>query len=1227
MRILKLRLKNLNSLVGEWEIDFANPTFTSDCLFAITGPTGAGKTTLLDAICLALYGRTPRLDRVNKSSNEVMSRQTGECYAEVIFQNQKGKYLCRWDQQRSRKKVDGNLQNPKHEIAEADSGTVLEDKLRKVSERVEEVTGMDFDRFTRSMLLAQGGFAAFLQATPDERAPILEQITGTEIYSEISIAVHERKSEEKKKLDSIQTELLGMQPLISEEEQKQTSLYEEKKIKVASIGGDIEKKKEALNWLITIEKLNQELIIFTGQQEKLKSRIEIFQPEANRLDRAKQALELSAEYATLGTTRKMQHDEKSFVEKLKALFPTLEGEVKVVKEKELYLEKSLLQKKSEQKEGLQTIQKVRELDLKHKQKIEQVTEISDAITCLEELLKEGKNKKNRASKNFKKADAEFQILEGFLEKNAVYEQLVNDFSRIEERFESFGELIKKLEKHTRSISETEKLTKESHDAWAGVKASLEGFQKAFQEKQSKAKAFEEELKSKLQGKETNDWRKKLSNLRDRKAFLKQIISTLKSIAEIEEALESFVENEKTLKFKEEELTGLEVEKKNELIALEKELEHLETELMLLKRIKNLEDARHTLEDGKVCPLCGSLEHPFALGNVPQPDEANKVIREKKKALKQLNKSISEIASDKAKIDKEKEIKSQDHQDQAKQLKILRERLSDEFVLAQIDIFEGDDSLDITQNVLKEIEESGGTVEALVEEVEKIEKSLASAMKAVERAKDDLSHSEKQLQEFAFKKSSLERDLKRLQQEKESLKKQVDSYQKDTLELLQPYGIESLPIENLEAILKTLKEYRQQWQKSQKRKIELDKQLLQARGLKTQLADQITKLDIEIKDKQLACAEQTKEQNHLFEERQKLFQEKNPNEEEFKLSEAVEKAEKSVEDARKTSNTKHQEVLNQKSRIETLEQSIKNCLEVLKEQEKSFASLLENSKFQDEEDFKTACLGENERKVLEGQEKALLTEKTELESALKDRKTRLEIEKDKQLTEQSNDMLKLELAELTKILNELQQEIGSIRQKLEEDKKLRLKMEGCVKAMEAQKKECDRWDTLHVLIGSSDGKKYRNFAQGLTFEMMVAHANLQLQKMTDRYLLTRDHVQLLDLNVVDNYQGGEMRTTKNLSGGESFIVSLSLALGLSSMASKNVRVDSFFLDEGFGSLDEDALDTALDTLASLHQDGKLIGVISHVPTLKERISSQIQITPLTGGRSSVSGPGCSRMGEK
>jgi len=137
--------------------------------------------------------------------------------------------------------------------------------------------------------------------------------------------------------------------------------------------------------------------------------------------------------------------------------------------------------------------------------------------------------------------------------------------------------------------------------------------------------------------------------------------------------------------------------------------------------------------------------------------------------------------------------------------------------------------------------------------------------------------------------------------------------------------------------------------------------------------------------------------------------------------------------------------------------------------------------------------------------------------------------------------------------------------------------------------------------------------------MVSHANRQLEKMTDRYLLIRDDRQPLELNVVDNYQAGEIRSTRNLSGGESFIVSLTLALGLSKMASRKVRVDSLFLDEGFGTLDEETLETALETLSGLHQDGKLIGIISHVPALKERISTRIAILPRSGGKVFSRGP--------
>ena len=211
-----------------------------------------------------------------------------------------------------------------------------------------------------------------------------------------------------------------------------------------------------------------------------------------------------------------------------------------------------------------------------------------------------------------------------------------------------------------------------------------------------------------------------------------------------------------------------------------------------------------------------------------------------------------------------------------------------------------------------------------------------------------------------------------------------------------------------------------------------------------------------------------------------------------------------------------------------------------------------------------------------------------------------------------------------LISSLNQELGIIKEKLESNAKAKDEMKDKLTHLDAQKKELERFSLLHELIGSSDGKKFRNFAQGLSFEIMIAQANIQLEKMTDRYILVRDQKNNLALNILDNYQAGEIRSTKNLSGGESFIVSLALALGLSKMASANVQVDSLFLDEGFGTLDEEALETALSVLSNLKDDGKLIGVISHIPALKDRIPVQIKLQSSSLGRSSISGVGVWRL---
>nr|MBP7636207.1 AAA family ATPase [Candidatus Ozemobacteraceae bacterium] len=224
MRILSVRFANINSLKGDFEIDFTNPELAGRGIFAITGRTGSGKTSILDAITLALFGRTPRLS-ISAADNELMSRGAGFCQSEVTFEaavdGRTLRFRSRWEQKRARNKPDGNLQ-PAHMQLIQETGRQPADawessKLSEVPRKVEEITGLDYERFTRTCLLAQGQFAAFLDAKPGERAQILEQITGTDIYCMLSKAAYERHAGVEKKISEFQSRLDGF-TLLSDEE-------------------------------------------------------------------------------------------------------------------------------------------------------------------------------------------------------------------------------------------------------------------------------------------------------------------------------------------------------------------------------------------------------------------------------------------------------------------------------------------------------------------------------------------------------------------------------------------------------------------------------------------------------------------------------------------------------------------------------------------------------------------------------------------------------------------------------------------------------------------------------------------------------------------------------------------------------------------------------------------------------------------------------------------------
>ncbi len=1078
MRILELRFKNLNSLYGEWSIDFTQPEYLFDGIFVITGPTGAGKSTILDAICLALYGKTPRLKSIGKASNEIMSRQTGECFAQVIFETQKGVFQCHWGQHKARKKPDGNLIDSKHEISDIKTGKVLESKKRDVAVRIEKETGMDFERFTRSMMLAQGGFAAFLEASPDNRAPILEQITGTGIYSEISKQVHERNSIESKKLDLLMAQTDGIAVLTDEEEAAcngQLTLKQESEKKESAKNKTLEKSIRVLE---EINKLKQELLSIDEETCDLSDEFKKFEPHHAKLNNALKAAGLESEYTGLLSKRQEQNQDIKSLEMAKTKVPNLEKDLKI---KEITLKKAqenLKTAKENFKKETKIIQTIRKLDLMVLQKHSLLeTARYDSKKTQTEIARDI-DEQSKIKSNLKIADKNLLLIEKYLSSGSNDSLLFTTFTGIKEQVQNFQNSIAEIK--TLKARETK------------LKNQL-GQNRELHEKQT---ALSSRHKEKL-----NPIQTKVLEVKNR----------------VKEVLKGCLLREYQTRH-----------------------DSLLREMAYLNKIERLEDERAKLTDNKACPLCGSMDHPFARNNIPQIDP----IQEKINKLSSLIEKVEALNKD---MDKN------------------RERLRK----AEIALIDA-------------------------------EKKLASVLYEKEKALSNLNSFKEQVNTALQKHNGLKNKLSTT---------------------LQPFGIKQNLDSDIEAISRELEARLNNWQDKERQKGQIQKDIGSHTSALKSLDAVIHTLNISVKEKETLIKNFQTELAELKTEREKRYGKKDPDREEFRLESLVLKNE-TAEKANNKNRGESQSLFNgMKIRITALKENIqirKSKLDVL---ESRFKTSLERTGFDDENTFILHGLSLDKRAALEQKLKELEAKQADLVSRKKDREIRLRQEQDKKIIDRSFDILKKEQEQASEFLKTLGQEIGAIKQKLAENINAKQNLKEKINLITAQKKECTRWGGLHSLIGSADGKKFRNFAQGLTFELMVSHANMQLEKMSDRYLLVRDKKQPLELNIVDNFQAGEIRSTKNLSGGESFIVSLALALGLSNMASRNVRVDSLFLDEGFGTLDEEALEASLEALAGLHQKGKLIGVISHVSTLKQRIATQINIIPLSGGKSRISGPGC------
>lgn len=447
MKILAIRGKNLASLEGQFNIDFTVEPLKSSGIFAITGQTGAGKSTILDALCLALFDNAPRLNKAEssvnvydveektitqKDSRNILRRGASEGYAEVDFVALNGdKYRSRWMVRRARGKADGTLQATSIKLDNLTGNSEEQGTKSNLLNRIVELIGLSFDQFTRAVLLAQGDFANFLKAKSSEKAELLEKLTGTEIYSKISVSIYQKTTDAKNALDLILQRMKDVKLLTDEElntliEENNTKNEELKPLKIQA--GQIEKK---LSWIKEDDLIKQELNQAEKELEAIQLTIRGASPRYEYMDMIDKSLEIRDSY--IGFINKTNGQENILTE--------IEKDETILKNISEQLEKttiSLSEAKKTQEEidakynSLKPdINLAKELDIKIQASIEKQAELKKELeTYKKQLLASDETIASQKESQEKTIKEKAQLEQWFLD-NDVYKTIVSKVDLIE----------------------------------------------------------------------------------------------------------------------------------------------------------------------------------------------------------------------------------------------------------------------------------------------------------------------------------------------------------------------------------------------------------------------------------------------------------------------------------------------------------------------------------------------------------------------------------------------------------------------------------------------------------------------------------------------------------------------------------------------------------------------------------------------------------------------------
>jgi exonuclease SbcC len=1241
MKIISLEGENLASLAAPFHINFATGMLADAGLFAICGNTGAGKSTLLDAICLSLFDAMPRFSSSNRGaaighagseekerlkSNDVrhiLTRGAANGFAQVTFELDNAKqYQARWSVKRARNSAQGRFQAQEMQLTDCQTNQMLATKKTEVLALIESLIGLNYDQFKRSVLLAQGDFAAFLKAPAKERSELLERITGTQLYSQLSKQAFLKAKEQEQALLMLESKI-GEVQLLSQEEQ--TQLANELADINDQISG-VNHQHKVFTWFEqTLSEQQQIGASLTHSKAQLSDAMALIkqQDSINQiLDKIEQAQDARVVFAQLKQQQQAYNQQSALVKTLQQECGIQEKNYEETQRQSNQLEQLKLQAQQHYEKRLPDIELAITKTIELAALSEQLGNMQKQLSLLEEQRSSNARKFNQSEQQLKTSTQEFNNLQQYLAEHEHIAPLVTQLSTVEQHIHEYSQTKLRGEQHQQSLTNNKQQTETINETMVSLNTALITHQQQHQQSQQQLNDFAESFKnSDLETLELD-----LSEQQQQHIMLTNEQQLIVQGLQYQQMISHKNQQHQIIEQELEQLRHSYRQSRQQLDVHLPVRDEAAKALGISKQVMSLSAHRETLIDGEPCALCGSNEHPYS----NQHYVGDELISQLSQRCEQLEQQAKQYHDQLTKYD----VIGKQKAEQLQQLVQENNELSQ--MIKQLSI------KDISQ-------QRQGEVEHLLAKALNNTEQLKAQIKQVTAWITQAQQLEQQALKQQHTMASIEQDLVNYQQKVNGL---ASDYTLTVQSIKQCQQQQMARIDALSAIYNYV-----QWQDILAVDVEL---LAFKREIATQVEhyksalethNSVDKYITQIKQQSIAFQEQNSQNDAQFrpmlaqyqqdEQRVKSQQEMLfsltegdiPQEIKYKLEQEVNQLTSAHKNAYDALTLLHNASLVTQSKLTQTQDylsELTNSISIIDQQWQSWQTNLAMN-----EQALIELLGYEQDWIIEQrQNQALLLQQSHVAQSVVTQQQKQLTHIDSQLSQRNDEILvlfpsllpnpltsneeqrKMVLATVGAQLNQFNQQQFECRSRLEQHNQGMLRFGELQSKIEKQQENTQLWQNMKELIGSADGAKFRTFAQSLTLEQMLIGANHHLADLAPRYCLQRVPGAELDLQMIDKNMGDEVRSIDSLSGGETFLVSLALALGLGSLTSLQTTIRSLFIDEGFGTLDPDTLEIALSCLDSLQASGRQIGIISHVQGLVERVGTRIQITSIGDGHSNI-----------